>query len=169
MKKRIIPLIIAIVLLIASFFIFFAGLFSELFAKDCTYSYKQYKNMKDITSYEELISYLEANKFAYVFSNSELRLKDFDMIGFYISNDNCKIIDNKAMEIFTMLDENDPRFVKAESILVSGKLAMKYTIEKEDIKYIKYNEKYLYVNQRTPTIAFLILLFIGLMMLIALV
>ena len=113
---------------------------------DYTKEYNIYKEIKDITSLDELRETLQNKKVKYTISSHNLSLSDYKNISFsrQITDNSWKINSNKVMENFTKLDSEDLSIVIISGELHEGKFVEKISISNNGYTFTKLNDNYYY-------------------------
>lgn len=121
-RKRLVALTFAIISIVSAIL---AAICIGTGDRNCTEEFTLYKELRDITDKEDLISYLTERNISYTIKNNVLELKDFELISLTLSDSSCSVKKNPELMALEKLDTENEKDVKYEKIFDSGKTITK--------------------------------------------
>ena len=126
---------------------------------DYTKEYTMYLDIKEMSSLEDVESYLDNQNISYNINESKLTLPDYDSIEYVIKTDNSSgyLLHSNLMHNLSRLDERDADIVTVKKETINNEITELIYLETNGLTYTKIADKY-YIE---PTIIYVILIIVS--------
>ena len=129
------------------------------YGTDYTKEYSMYLDIKEMSSLEDVESYLDNLNISYDIDESKLTLQDYESIEYMINTDNSSgyLLHSKLMHNLSRLDERDTDIVTVKKETINNETTELIYLEDNGLTYTKIADKY-YIE---PTIIYIIFIIVS--------